>query len=215
MRATLYTGSALDVLKTLPDGVARCCVTSPPYWGLRDYGTATWEGGEAGCDHGRQRNVGASTLRNDGRERIGTQSYEKTAATVVPFRDVCGKCGARRIDAQLGLERTPEEYVARMVEVFREVRRVLADDGTLWLNLGDSYCSTAPGTQNAPMPKGSRVHAAEWANHRPETPSGMKPKDLVGIPWSVAFALRNAVFVSWCVSWYKNHSLARLMRMAM
>ena len=89
---------------------------------------------------------------------------------------------------QIGLEQTPEQYVAAMVEVFRCVRDVLADDGTLWLNIGDSYCSTAPGTKNAPQTKGSKTEAGQWANQRPPTPAGMKPKDLIGIPWMLAFA---------------------------
>lgn len=90
-----YFGDCRDVLKQMiADGVkVNMCATSPPYWGLRDYGTATWEGGEGGCDHSQQRTIGSSTLRNDGREHIGTQPYEKTAATVVPYRDLCGKCG--------------------------------------------------------------------------------------------------------------------------
>jgi DNA modification methylase len=107
-------------------------VTSPPYWGLRDYGHAD----------------------------------------------------------QIGQEATPELFVQMMVEVFREVRRVLKADGTCWVNLGDSYCSTAPGTKNASQIKGSKVNSNQWATQRPKTPHQMKPKDLVGIPWMVAFALR-------------------------
>ena len=120
-------GDALEVLKRQPDGVFNCCVTSPPYWGLRDYGA----------------------------------------------------------DGQLGLEETPEAYVAALVEVFREVRRTLRDDGTLWLNLGDSYVGSNKG------PEGG---ISVGKTHR-EVPgrivaSGLKPKDLVGIPWRVAFALQ-------------------------
>lgn len=90
-RATVIVGDCLAELKKLQDQSVHCCVTSPPYWGLRDYG----------------------------------------------------------VDGQIGLEETPEEYVQKLVEVFREVRRVLRDDGTLWLNLGDTYISTAPGTMHA------------------------------------------------------------------
>jgi len=92
--------------------------------------------------------------------------------------------------AEIGLEPTPDEFVAKLVTVFREVRRVLRDDGTLWVNIGDSYCSTAPGTRNAPQTKGSAATPEAWANARPKTPDGMKPKDLMGIPWMLAFALR-------------------------
>jgi site-specific DNA-methyltransferase (cytosine-N4-specific) len=127
--ATLYTGDALFVLKTLPDESVQCCVTSPPYWGLRDYGTATWEGGDAGCDH----KVGRFETPCSDKQRSNSESGDVQAA------GVCPKCGARRIDAQLGLEESPEAYVAKMVEVFREVKRVLRRDGTLWLNIGSSY----------------------------------------------------------------------------
>jgi DNA modification methylase len=108
----------------------------------------------------------------------------------IPMGPICGKCGARRIDSQLGLEPTPEEYVSRMVEVFREVRRVLREDGTLWLNLGDSYSMSTRGKggdgdgrqgRNA----GTTIHSREW-----HIGPGLKPKDLVGIPWRVAFALQ-------------------------
>lgn len=109
---------------------------------------------------------------------------------------------------QLGLEATPESYVQGMVEVFREVRRVLKPSGTLWLNLGDSYCSTAPGTKNAPQTKGSRTNPQEWANQRPGTPDGMKPKDLVGIPWMVAFALRaDGWYLRQDIIWHKPNPM--------
>ena len=112
---TLYHGNCVDVLRELPEQSVHTCVTSPPYWGLRDYGNPD----------------------------------------------------------QLGLEPTPELYVANMVQVFREVRRVLRDDATMWLNLGDSYAgSTMSGGDGRQMP------------------DGLKPKDLVGIPWRVAFALQ-------------------------
>jgi DNA modification methylase len=130
--ARLYTGDALEVLKGLPDGVARCCVTSPPYWGLRDYGHT----------------------------------------------------------GQLGLEPTPELYVSRMVEVFREVRRVLTDDGTLWLNLGDSYAAH-PGQRKETDAAGAKQMTKRGSTASPSRHvEGMKAKDLVGIPWMVAFALR-------------------------
>ena len=137
---TLYTGDALTVLKTLPDESVQCCVTSPPYWGLRDYGTATWEGGDVACDHLRP------PLGGDGKTSGLNAKYADDGAfdgkqhpRLQHYADVCGKCGARRIDAQLGLEESPDAYVAKMVEVFREVRRVLRRDGTCFLNLGDSF----------------------------------------------------------------------------
>ncbi len=137
---TILTGDALTKLRELPDESVQCCVTSPPYWGLRDYGTAAWAGGEAGCDHKQD----AGGTRNKGRDRAASNGTFHDSPRIepdlsIPYRDNCGKCGARRIDSQLGLEKTPDEYVAKIVEVFREVRRVLRRDGTLWLNLGSSY----------------------------------------------------------------------------
>jgi DNA modification methylase len=109
---------------------------------------------------------------------------------------------------QIGLEPTPEEFVAKLVTVFREVRRVLRDDGTLWVNIGDSYCSTAPGTRNAPQTKGSVATPEAWANARPKTPDGMKPKDLMGIPWMLAFALRaDGWYLRQEIIWHKPNPM--------
>ena len=128
-RITAHVGDVRSILPTLPAGSVRCCVTSPPYWGLRDYGHAD----------------------------------------------------------QLGLESTPEAYVANLVAVFREVRRVLADDGTLWLNLGDSYSTDTKWGGSSGSLNG---HQGGGARRERNLDSGLKPKDLVGIPWRVAFALQ-------------------------
>ncbi len=133
MTATIYCGDARETLATLPDGSVQTCITSPPYYGLRDYG----------------------------------------------------------VDGQIGLEPTVEAFVENLVDVFREVRRVLADDGTLWLNLGDSYVaprgntSEKPGYDNKAAGKGADLH---FQGTRPH--GGLKTKDLIGVPWMVAFALR-------------------------
>jgi DNA modification methylase len=130
---TVLCGDALGKLRELPDESVQCCVTSPPYWGLRDYGTAAWEGGDEGCDHSPE--MRGSRFATPVSEKQRSNNGSGSASS----RDC--PCGAKRIDSQLGLEKTPEEYVAKMVEVFREVRRVLRRDGTLWLNLGSSYAS--------------------------------------------------------------------------
>jgi len=202
----LYQGDVLDVLREMEAESVQTCVTSPPYWGLRDYGTATWEGGAIDCDHeGRPLASSASTLTGNRGE--GIAETDKLATNGVPYRETCGKCGATRKDAQLGLEPTPGEYVARMVEVFREVRRVLRDDGTLWLNLGDSYAGSGPSGASyesattkrraaGGMDGAFRVSSSlgkrglTYAEKKPVAPPGLKPKDLVGIPWRVAFALQ-------------------------
>ena len=186
-------GDSLEILRGMPGESVNCCVTSPPYWGLRDYGTAKWEGGDAGCDHKQ------TVARNDG-GRTSVDGFHGSSKPdsdkgSINYRYICGKCGARRIDSQLGLERTPEEYVARLVEVFREVRRVLRRDGTLWLNLGDSYsCQGGAhgGRQDNQMGVGAKKAHLNGSGDQylRQSPDGLKPKDLVGIPWRVAFALQ-------------------------
>ncbi|MCE5247923.1 site-specific DNA-methyltransferase [bacterium] len=177
-----------------PDASAQTCITSPPYYGLRDYGTATWEGGDPKCDH-RQEQI---RTRGRGRDRAasGGTFHDSPAvepALGLPYRELCAKCGAVRIDRQIGLERTPEEYVATLVECFREVRRVLKDDGTLWLNLGDSYATGGGSVGERP---GGGKQGESWRLRGLMTPPnrmplpGLKPKDLIGIPWRVAFALQ-------------------------
>jgi len=126
----IRTGNCLDILPTMEAGSVNCCVTSPPYFGLRDYGN----------------------------------------------------------DEQIGLEETPEAFVESLVNVFREVKRVLADDGTLWLNLGDSYAGSGRGPAGNLGSKNNERHMED--KHSCLTPKGLKPKDLIGIPWRVALALQ-------------------------
>jgi DNA modification methylase len=197
----IQQGDVLDVLRQIPDGVVQCVVTSPPYWGLRDYGTAEWEGGNPNCDHRQEairirRNLAEAANACDGGNRKAENRSDKDVLGL-PYRNVCAKCGARRIDQQIGLEDTPEEYVARLVEVFREVRRVLRDDGVLWVNLGDSYAGSmkgigADGTAYAGPKQATNQGSVGIFHDRPPTAGaiGLKPKDLVGIPWRVAFALQ-------------------------
>lgn len=153
MTVKILQGDALTVLKTLPNESVNCCVTSPPYWGLRDYG----------------------------------------------------------VDGQLGLERTPEEYVAKMLEVFREVRRVLRDDGTLWLNLGDSYNGSGGwgGDETPSALAGSKQTTNNGSKKKIQSKvQGLKPKDLVGIPWMVAFALRaDGWYLRQDIIWHKPNPM--------
>ncbi|MBN2253973.1 MAG: site-specific DNA-methyltransferase [Kosmotogaceae bacterium] len=149
----IYTGDALGILKTMGTESVHCCVTSPPYWGLRDYG----------------------------------------------------------VNGQLGLEKTPEAYVERLVTIFAEVRRVLRSDGTLWLNLGDSYASGGNGWRSSDSQSstlnGGKPHNILNRNGCPVT-SGMKPKDLVGIPWMVAFALRaDGWYLRSDIIWHKPNPM--------
>lgn len=195
----ILTGDCLETLKTLPDESVDCCVTSPPYYGLRDYGTGKWIGGDPNCPHkGNPFAIRAHINRNctGGNDVKNQQVYE-------PFKKICPLCGAIREDKQIGLEETPEEYVQRLVEVFREVKRILKDDGTLWLNIGDSYAAQRSGThQSAETLSGGKhgytddgeiVNRGRYAGYNPTRNAaaiGMKHKDLIGIPWMLAFALR-------------------------
>lgn len=133
----IWRGNALEVLKMMPTGAVHTCVTSPPYYNLRDYKTGEWVGGNSSCDHLKpslptdMRNRGSSTL-------LGGVLNQNAAKLVNGYRETCGKCGANKVDDQLGHERTPQEYVDNLVTIFREMRRVLRDDGVFWLNIGDS-----------------------------------------------------------------------------
>ncbi|MHC4405598.1 MAG: DNA-methyltransferase [Planctomycetota bacterium] len=174
---TIYNGDALDVLRQLPDGIVQTCVTSPPYWGLRSYSTASWEGGDSECSH-----TYPSPAEPD-------DEPGQPEAWPIAYKGLCEACGAVEVDRQLGLEETPEAFVAKMVEVFGEVRRVLRDDGTVWLNLGDSYNGTGgPGKQDGGPIGPTAATAIEGTRGRHV--SGLKPKDLCGIPWRVALALQ-------------------------
>ena len=177
----LYNCDVLEGLAQLEDESVHCVVTSPPYWGLRDYGTGTWEGGDAECDHDqrrRERDPDSKQATSNGSSRDGLAG-----------RETCRKCGARRVDNQLGLEPTPEAYIERMVEVFREVRRVLRKDGTCWLNIGDSYASGEVGRHDGYNPTGTSGKPFGERQHR-RVNSGLKPKDLCMIPARLALALQ-------------------------
>jgi DNA modification methylase len=145
----ILEGDCIQSLKSLPEGIVNTCVTSPPYYGLRDYGE----------------------------------------------------------QGQVGLEQTPEEYVQKLVEVFREVKRVLRDDGTLWLNLGDSYSGSGKG----PAGNLGKTHNEREMTHTHvsgKVPDGLKPKDLIGIPWMVAFALRNdGWYLRQDIIWHKPNPM--------
>ncbi len=127
LRADILIGDSRQLLRDIPDQTFQMCVTSPPYWGLRDYG----------------------------------------------------------IEGQIGAERTVDAYLADLVALFREVRRTLRDDGTLWLNIGDSYTSGGRTWRDV-----DEKNAARGMDYRAPTPEGLKPKDLIGVPWRLAFALQ-------------------------
>ncbi len=151
----ILIGDSLEILQTLPSESVHCCVTSPPYWGLRNY----------------------------------------------------------QVDGQLGLEKSPEEYVSKMVDVFREVRRVLRDDGTLWLNIGDSYAANR--SYQVPSTKGGTKHSYSQAvgGKGSVIPDGLKAKDLIGIPWRLAFALQaDGWYLRQDIIWHKPNPMPESVR---
>jgi DNA modification methylase len=201
-------GDCRETMRQLAnDGVkVQMCVTSPPYFGLRDYGTSSWEGGDSDCNHSismptkwNDPKRGTSVLRPEVSHRGGDASH-------------CHLCGAKRIDLQIGLEETPEQYIEAMVEVFRCVKDILADDGVLWVNIGDSYARQ--GGDNAKRDPSTLMggHAKTVANGSyakgNNLPSGYKPKDLIGIPWMLAFALRaDGWYLRQDIIWHKPNPM--------
>lgn len=213
---SIINADVLDGLAQLDDGSVQTCVTSPPYWGLRDYGTGEWEGGDAECDHKQGRN---GSGRADG--IVDDRAQRNRDGVAALTSRVCAKCGARRVDRQLGLERTPGEYVERMVGVFREVRRVLRDDGTLWLNLGDTYTgsqSSNGGYSEKSTLKGfsrpdTKHRIANESGVRVARNHGLKPKNIVGIPWRVAFALQaDGWYLRQDIIWHKPNPMPESVR---
>jgi DNA modification methylase len=197
----VYWGDCRTSLKEMAAaGVqVQSCITSPPYYGLRDYGTATYEGGDANCDHtisGWSDNLKPDCDRP---ERDGSK------------RKSCIKCGAKRVDQQIGLEETPQEFIDNLVEVFACVWDVLRDDGTLWVNLGDSYYNYRPG-------KGQALSKQTVSNTNQDLPQtcarrgnkleGYKEKDLMGMPWRLAFALQDfGWYLRQDIIWHKPNPM--------
>jgi DNA modification methylase len=211
----ILIGDVREKLKELSDQSIDCVVTSPPYWGLRDYGTASWDGGDPLCDHqGKPMATKANINRN-----CGTGNDVKNAEAREFFKDVCGKCGAKRIDSQIGLEQTPDAFIAELVAVFREVKRVLKDEGTLWLNIGDSYASFRDGKATPDTTRGESlgtlVDKGKASNRKASTfaDTPIKHKDLVGIPWMLAFALRaDGWYLRQDIIWHKPNPMPESVR---
>ena len=129
-------GDVFDNIKKLQDNSIDCVVTSPPYWGLRDYGTASYQGGDPNCQHTITDGI-VDNKNNKLIERPDRASDKKN----------CVKCGAKRIDKQLGLEPTYQEHIQNILELFRAMKPKLKDSATIWLNYGDSYAATVNGTK--------------------------------------------------------------------
>jgi DNA modification methylase len=180
-RWNIYIGDSLKELTKIKSESVQTVVTSPPYWGLRDYGTADWEGGNIDCKHKPVfKPCPSATVGNDIKD-IGKLYYA----------DICKDCGAKRIDSQIGIESSPQEYIQNMVNLFKEVKRVLKKDGTVWLNLGDSYVGGGKGewSKDGSLQKNHIKAGVKYGKPTGKI-AGLKTKDLVGIPWRVALALQ-------------------------
>lgn len=211
--ARLIRGDAVEVLRTLDAGSVHTCVTSPPFFGLRDYGTGKWEGGAAECDHRKVIDPEAGSRKSGLKGSTETNGHQQEG-----YRQTCGRCGARRIDQQIGLEATPAAFVAKLVEVFREVRRVLRDDGTFWCNLGDSFGSGEVGRKdNGRMEKDQDRWSQPMADQEPRSKrrTGQRSgsKQLLGIPWRVAFALQDDGWIlRSAIVWHKPNPMPESVR---
>ena len=196
----IYNGNSLEVLKTFPDESINCCITSPPYYGLRDYGTGKWIGGDPNCPHRRMSKYSPNTITGH------AQSELRGNVGDAIYKSVCPLCGAVREDKQIGLEETPEEYIDRLVNVFHEVKRVLKDDGTLWVNIGDSYYSNVSNNRNF-LNEGGRGSNNPMIKRNKNFDS-VKQKDLIGIPWMLAFALRkDGWYLRQDIIWHKTNPM--------
>jgi len=192
---TILHGHVLHKLKEIPDNYVQTAITSPPYWGLRDYGTGTWVGGTPNCSHKRD---------NKHSENCST-GQKKLAGAIgdVIYKAVCNRCGAKRIDQQLGLEETPELYIENLVEVFREIKRVLRKDGTVFLNIGDTYNGHKQG--NTETTKNQNVVTNSFT--KPFV-KGLKPKDLCMIPARLAIALQqDGWYLRQDIIWHKPNPM--------
>ena len=191
VKAEVIIGDNRKALKKLPDASVQTVVTSPPYWGLRDYGTANWTGGDEACEHIKD----ASKTKKFGNDEFNKNrpSREATKLPGYYYKDLCELCGATFEDNQIGLEQSPDDFIEQLCIVFDEVWRVLKDDGTIWVNLGDSY-SAMRDSKATPdsLRNGDGTKVGTAANRNPENlrKAGLKHKDLVGIPWRFAFAMQ-------------------------
>ncbi|MGB7124426.1 MAG: site-specific DNA-methyltransferase [Thermoplasmata archaeon] len=190
----ILQGHVSDVLRTLPEESIHCAATSPPYWGLRTYGTEpqVW-GGSPQCIHSWE-TVAIPSGNGQITHPMVAETLNGASATRSPRTSTsCLHCGAWK--GELGLEPAPESYVDHLAGVFDEVRRVLRSDGTLWLNLGDTYCTHPAGLTGAKRWKASTLEirdrtGAEQAGSIDKRIPNLKEKDLVGVPWKIAFELQ-------------------------
>jgi len=200
----VFLGDSREVLKEFPDKCVDTCITSPPYWGLRDYGTSTWVGGDENCSHRRD------TKKSD-KCITGHKNFDEMLGVGdAIYKSECKRCGAKRVDSQIGLEEEVSDYIEQLVNVFGEVHRILKDDGTLWLNLGDSYAGStgkSGGVSEIQSVK-RQVDTGSIGSLRPAKVAGLKNKDLIGIPWRAALALQKyGWYLRQDIIWHKPNPM--------
>jgi DNA modification methylase len=215
----VITGHALEELKRLPAKSVDCVVTSPPYWSLREYPVppTIWDA-KTGCRHKWVHHVRPAANGKTNGRMVGWKAGRHAATRVPQASQFCSKCGAWC--GQLGLEPTPKLYVKHLVQIFRQVKRVLKPGSPLWVNIGDTWYSRAGsgkrmgGTGDISHYRGLLEENGTYPKAPPSRMpiDGLKPKDLVGIPWMVAFALRDQVgfWLRSEVIWQKPNGIAKV-----
>lgn len=195
----ILEGHALQELQSVVSNSVQTVITSPPYWGLRDYRTppAFFPSAVDSCEDGDHDFEESATLQDNLRFRagentdVGNQTNEAIFSENIAVSQICRRCGGWM--GQLGLEASPKEYVRHLVQIFEQVHRCLKDTGTLWVNIADTYAADRSKQVSQTVAGGEKSYEDERYNGIGcLVPEGMKPKDLIGIPWMLAFALRDA-----------------------
>ena len=204
MGTKLLVGNNMEKLKEIEYESVDCIVSSPPYFGLRDYGTGTWEGGDPNCPHKRLTKISKDTATG----HAGMYEQGHVVGDAI-YKQTCPECGAKRIDEQFGLEETLEEYIEKTVLLFEELRRVLKPQGTVWWNIGDSYAnkSSAWGGRgkNSIL---NKTGLKDKQRRNTIVPDGLKSKDLMMIPARVAIALsENGWYLRSEIIWHKPNPM--------
>jgi len=201
----ILQGNCIDKIKELEGNSIDCVVTSPPYWGLRDYGTGTWIGGDKNCPHKRLTKISKDT-------KTGHAGMFKKGNVVgdAIYKNYCPECGAKRKDEQLGLEETYQEHIQNIVELFRAIKPKLKDSATVWLNYGDSYAATVNGTKVKDIENDDRGFVDKPFS---TIQGSIKPKDLVMIPNRIAIALQDdGWWIRSEIIWHKPNPMPESVR---
>lgn len=203
----IYQGDALSVLQTFPDNSIDMCMTSPPYWGLRDYGVEQIFGGDKDCEHEWGKSIIKKQSGGTEKATVGNMIDDRIHYQHKP--NFCLKCNAWK--GQLGLESTPERYIQHMIEIFHEVKRVLKKEGTLWVVIGDTYGGSCQGGGDTGLSK--ERYRKELLTYKDKPQKKMMPKCLMMIPERLAWAM---IQDGWILRnkniWYKHNGMPSSVR---